>query len=177
MRLGPLVLGAVLLLSSSGGAAEDTLTPEKTADIKKLLELTGSKKLAVEFATALAPRLFAAVKASRPSIPDRALDVMQRELVAVLSENADGLIDSMVPLYARAFTHQEIKDLLTFYGTATGKKAVELMPALMREGMRLGETWAQSLSPEIRRRIDSALRREGVIPGGKSPRLDGGSDT
>ncbi len=74
-----------------------------------------------------------------------------------------GMLDRMVPLYAGTFTHQEIRELLAFYNTPTGRKAAASMPGLMRQGQQIGESMAREMGPELKRRLKAALSKEGVV--------------
>ena len=68
----------------------------------------------------------------------------------------------MVPIYHRNFTHDEIKGLLSFYGTPLGVKILSTMPTMMQEGMAAGQKWAQQLSPILEERIRVRLREKGI---------------
>lgn len=52
---------------------------------------------------------------------------------------ADEMMAEVVPLYARYFTPDEMKQLATFYRTPIGKKSLQVMPQLMGEGMQVGQ--------------------------------------
>lgn len=51
----------------------------------------------------------------------------------------DDMIEEIVPLYARHFTADEMRQLAAFYRTPVGAKALEKMPLLMGEGMKIGQ--------------------------------------
>jgi hypothetical protein len=70
----------------------------------------------------------------------------------------------MIAIYDKHFTHQDIRDLLSFYQTPIGKKAILVLPQVANEGMLTGQRWGQSLGPELDKRIIPALKREGLIP-------------
>jgi len=89
-------------------AAADDLTPQKREDIKKLMAVTGSANMARQFGAAFSQQMFNAIKASKPDIPDRALAIMNDELIALFSEKLSapgGLLDLVIPIYDRFFTH------------------------------------------------------------------------
>lgn len=162
-----LVLALVAMLVLAPPVAADELTPAKSSDIKRLMEITGSVNMAQQFASATSQQMFAMLKSARPDIPARALAVMNDELMALFSEKltvTGGLLDQVTPIYGKYLSHQEIKELLAFYGTPLGKKTIQVLPTILRESMLAGERWGQSLAPEIERRVGTALRREGIIP-------------
>lgn len=161
-----LCVGLMLACAVSGVLA-DELTAEKFADIRRLMDVTGSAGIAKQFAAVSSQQIFQNLKARNPQIPDRTRAVLERELNALFSEKMiapGGLMDQMVPIYGKYFTHDEIKELLAFYQTPIGKKSVLVLPKVMAEGMESGKSWGASLAPELERRVTAALRREGIVP-------------
>jgi hypothetical protein len=51
----------------------------------------------------------------------------------------DEMMAEVVPLYARYFSPDEMKQLAAFYRTPIGKKSLSVMPQLMGEGMQVGQ--------------------------------------
>jgi len=159
-----LCLALCLTLSAAGSASAEELTPAKKADIQLLLKVSGSGAIGKQMGQMITRNLLQALRRSQPNIPAKALAIIERETVALVAEKVDapgGVLDRMVPMYAEAYTHQEIRDLLAFYQSPTGKKAVAVTPGLMRSGEKIGQELAQGIGPELQRRIDAALQREG----------------
>lgn len=52
---------------------------------------------------------------------------------------ADEMMAEVVPLYARYFSPDEMKQLAAFYRTPIGRKSLQVMPKLMGEGMQAGQ--------------------------------------
>ncbi|HYU31394.1 MAG TPA: DUF2059 domain-containing protein [Thermoanaerobaculia bacterium] len=72
--------------------------------------------------------------------------------------NWDAIGPQMIDLYMRTFTESELRDLVAFYRTPTGRKALEKMPALMQEGVKIGESIAQQHSGELENMIKARTR-------------------
>jgi uncharacterized protein len=159
------LVALALLLAWPVSAFADELTPEKQADIRQLIGVTGGTRLAGQLANAAAQSVAATLRSSRKDIPERVVAVINRELSALFDERMDvpgGLVERMVGIYDRHFTHNDIKQLLAFYQTPIGRKTVEVLPAVMSESMAVGQAWGQSLAPEIRQRVEAALKKEGL---------------
>lgn len=172
-----LTLSLLLAASPAAAAGGEELTPEKSADILALMRQSGSDKVAVALGVALARQITSAVHAARPDIPKRALQVVERELAQMLRERMDGpngMLARMVPVYADAFTHDEIRQMLEFYQSPVGRKAVLMGPQLMVQGQRIGQQMANELKPEMRERLAAALKREGVTLKGGELKNGGG---
>ena len=90
---------------------------------------------------------------------------MKKELNALFQEKTEapgGLVDQLIPIYNKYFTHEEIKRLYAFYQTDLGQKVIRTMPKATSEAMVAGEAWGQSLGPEIMQRLQEAVKREGI---------------
>ena len=51
----------------------------------------------------------------------------------------DEMLEAMVPIYARHYTIDEMRQMAAFYQTPVGQKSLRLMPQLMAEGMQVGQ--------------------------------------
>lgn len=141
----------------------------KTADIKRLMEITDSAATANQFASAITEQMFMALKAGNPEISDRAIEAMGTEMKNLFTEKMaapNGLLDQIIPIYDKYFTHDEIKQLLAFYESPIGKKTVEVLPKITTESMAVGQKWGEALAPEIQTRIFKVLKEEGLLPEG-----------
>jgi hypothetical protein len=59
------------------------------------------------------------------------------------------LESEFVTIYMQAFTEAEMKQMLTFYNTPVGKKALQQMPRLMQQGAQIGAQRVQQHMPEL----------------------------
>jgi uncharacterized protein len=143
-------------------ARADELTPEKRADIETLLQMTGALSVGKQMAVTVTAQLAQTIRKARPDIPKKPIDVLPEEVGAVFEANIASLKEATIPLYSKYFTGAEIKQMLQFYATELGQKAIKVMPALMQESMTLGRQWAESLGPQIDARIRARLKQEGV---------------
>jgi hypothetical protein len=80
----------------------------------------------------------------------------------IIRENIPSLMSISGRIYHRHFSHDEIRELIRFYQTEVGKKAIQVMPKLLQESMAAGQQWGRSLMPEIRKRVNEALKDKGV---------------
>jgi uncharacterized protein len=143
----------------------DDLTSDKRADIRKLIELTGIAKLGLQFADAMFENAAKSLKISMPELKDQALAKMKADLTAFFQEKLQapgGMVDQLIPVYDKYWTHEEIKSLIAFYQTYLGQKLVEVTPKISNEAYSIGSAWGQSLGPEIVRRFQAMLREQGL---------------
>lgn len=166
-----IILAACLTAALGQAAHAEDLSPEKQAekkgDIKRLITVTSGGNMPAQFANVASRQLYRAIKNSRPDFPERAEPIINRELLAVFSERTatqGGLLDQLVPVYDKYFTHSEIRELLKFYQTPLGKKTLGVMPKVMTEAFQARARWIQSMGPDINRRVGAALKKEGLMP-------------
>jgi len=164
MRATAWIPGILLCLLSLGAAAQDSAA-EKRALIRELIQMTGASKLATQFGAAVSENIARTLKQARPDIPERAFGILHQELVALFEERIDvpgGLMDGIIPIYEKHFTTSDLREIVAFYRSPIGRKTISVMPAVMQESMVAGQAWGQGLEPEIQRRVQNALRREGI---------------
>jgi len=103
----------------------------------------------------------ATMQQGQSELSPRVHEIIAEVVIDSLEDNMGALMDSIIPLYARYFTEEDIDQLLEFYSTATGQKVIEVMPILMQESMAAGSAWAMELMPEVHEQIQERLAAEG----------------
>jgi len=69
--------------------------------------------------------------------------------------------DEVAKLYATSFTEQELKDILVFYQSPTGKKMLTQQPKLIDSSMSFAQNWANKLSDEVIAKMRDELKKKG----------------
>ncbi len=157
----------LLMLLQSSLALSQTQEATKAQLIRHLIKLLHSESFAAQMAAESARNIFQVLRTARPDIPDRALQIVERELVAIITENLaapGGYFDQIVPIYDRHFSTEDIKAMVNFYSTPAGRKWIQALPAVNQENIVASQQWADSLAPIVERRIPAALAREGLLP-------------
>ena len=142
--------------------AAEELTPQKRADIERLLEMTGATRVGKQMAALSASHMVQSLKLSHPGIPQKALDMLPEEVGAVFDAHIPVFVAQIIPVYHRYFTAEEVKGMIAFYSTDLGRKAISAMPGLMTESMMIGQKWGEGLSPELAERVRARLKKEGI---------------
>jgi hypothetical protein len=65
----------------------------------------------------------------------------------------------IVDLYVRDFTESELREVIAFYQTPTGQKALKNLPLLMAECAKIGQEYGMTKQDALRRRIEAALAK------------------
>ena len=145
--------------------AAETISAEKKTDIKKLLSVTNALGFGKIMAQGMTKHLTEALKKARPDIPEKMFDVLAEEVNNTIDEamvEKDGLIDLVIPVYDKHFSHDEIKGLISFYETPLGRKAISTMPTMTQESIVIGQRWGQSLGPIIEKRVKARFKKKGI---------------
>ncbi len=75
-------------------------------------------------------------------------------------EGTEAMFDSLVLIYDRLFTKQDIDDMLDFYDTEVGKKIIELTPTIMDLTTQAGHNWAEANAPLLEEKLQPIIEAE-----------------
>ena len=141
---------SLLLLLVSGPLLADSAS--HAAEARRFVELTRADKMAVP-AYMQVRQMFAqrfaqnGGKAAQKAVLERYQAQADQALDKVVGKGR--LDDELVALYSDAFTEAELKELLAFYQTPTGRKVLEQMPQLMAHAAQLTQERLQQAVPEV----------------------------
>lgn len=141
---------AVTETRSSGGKIVDSILTEFSKQYPAMIEgladaepdLTPAQRERVK--SAIAESYERVSKSFRERLPQR-IDIGQ-----VIEEIS-------YSLYDKYFTEEEIRDLISFYKTSTGKKSLSILPQLFAESIRLA---GEKLSPVLNRLVTEIVAEE-----------------
>ena len=129
------------------------ISQEKRALIKELLEITESSKNAQqimdEMVRAELPKLVSTILKNAPALDSDSPEV-QKKLTDIVSRMAGKYRDRVIkkidvnqlidevsyPIYDKYFTTSELRDIIGFYNSATGKKAIAVLPQVIGDSMK-----------------------------------------
>lgn len=159
-----MILTAVACVLAAPAAADD-IAPAKRADIEKLMRITGAPDITKQMSNFLILQKSKAIKAARPDLPARTYQILGEEINRVIEEQMTakgGFLDMVIPIYAKHFSHEDIKGLLKFYQTELGKKTIKTLPLILQESMTLAQDWSKSLEPLIKNKVNQRFQKEGI---------------
>ena len=166
-----LVIGqpaAAQTLGQAAAAARKAppVDPAVRADIARLMDITGQSALGVQIATTVADAILNGMRQSQKDIPPRVIEIVREVFNTEFTKGLTSpeVIDKQVAIYAKYYTHADIKGLIAFYESDLGRKAIANTPHLIREGAAIGEEWAKASMPGMLKVLESRLRAEGLIP-------------
>jgi hypothetical protein len=69
----------------------------------------------------------------------------------------DEMIDAMVPIYQKHLTKGDLDAVIAFYSSAVGQKLLKEQPAMMAEGMQVGQDIMLRKLPDMQERLKTKV--------------------
>ena len=166
LSIGQLAAGQTLGQAAAAARKAPPVEPALRADIERLMEITGQSAMAAQLASTISDALLNNLKNSQKNVPPRAIEIARDVLNTEFANAFAGsdIKDKQIALYAKYYTHTDIKGLLAFYETELGRKMIANSPTLMREGAAIGEDWAKATMPGLMQKMQARFKAEGLIP-------------
>lgn len=140
--------------------------PASEASIRELIAVTESQKMLDGMYGQLDSMMLAGMRQALAgqtlnADQQKILDDMRTKMVALFkAEMAWSTFEPMlVDIYRRSFTETEIKGMLQFYKSATGKAVIAKMPAVMQSSMQAAQGRMASLMPRLQQLQQDTLAR------------------
>jgi uncharacterized protein len=129
--------------SKAAPAAQTKIDPGKEADIRRLLDMTGTAALAQQVMDSMEQSLRPMIASSLPpgAYRDKLLDLFFQKFRSKL--DSQRLIDLAVARYDENFSDEEIKGLMSFYATPLGRKVITQLPKITAQLQQDGENLGQ----------------------------------
>jgi uncharacterized protein len=129
-------------------AAQTKIDPAKEADIRKLMELSGTVAVARQLMNKMIETMKPLMTNSLPpgGYREKLVDLFFAKFQSKIDPKQ--LLDLEIPIYDKYYTHEEIKGLIQFYQTPLGKKMTEVLPKLSLDMAGAGQQWGEQLAGE-----------------------------
>ncbi len=141
---------ALCLLGTPGttwaGDADATADEQKRADARELMELMGSAQIGKQVMDSMLEMM----RPAFPNVPAEFWEQTEKEMTG------EELVELIIPIYLKNFTHEEILQLIEFYQTPLGRKLIAAQPAIVQESMVIGSEWGEKKGAEIVEKMQAA---------------------
>ena len=133
------------------------------ASAKEFVNLTGATQI-------FSPLVAGVVEQSKmlylQQNPNRSKDLneISAKLKAELNPRLEELNVEMARIYATRFTEAELKEIMTFYGSPTGKKVLIEQPQAAELSLKFAQDWSIKLSDEVVAKMRDELKKRGQNP-------------
>ncbi|MGA9853183.1 MAG: DUF2059 domain-containing protein [Gammaproteobacteria bacterium] len=154
----------ILPLAALAADTNTVQTPLRT-DILQLINMTGGAQMGLLFGNALSQQLVNNLQASHPDISPKAFTIIKEETNKMLADphTTDQLVEMLVPIYAKHYTDEDIRQMIAFYKTPLGQKIIRNNPEIAQASLQDGEQWGKNvLAPQLIKRIQTRFQQEGI---------------
>lgn len=129
----------------AAATADAAIDPAFEADIQRLLALSG----AVMNGQQVVDQMMVSMRQLAPELPEAFWAEAKTEL------RAEEFVGLIVPIWAKYYTHDEVKALIAFYESPVGRKMVSVQPAVLTEAMEAGRRWGEAVGVRIMLKVQA----------------------
>lgn len=132
----------------------DQVDPAKEAAIRHLMDLTQTSKMGDSLSAYVTNQVRQVLSEAMP--PDRLAKLMDGfSQKMVTAAPASAVSDAAVPIYARAFSIEDIQAISQFYESPLGQRVVKALPQVARESEELGVQMEQKGAMKVLEEMSS----------------------
>lgn len=155
------LVAAALVVSSPVYAQQPSATAMATA--KEYVNLTGATLIFSPLVSGVVEQSKMLFLQQDPGLA-KDLNEIAAKLRTELNPRLEELNVEMARLYATKFSEAELKEILTFYNSPTGKKLLVEQPQLAEGSLKYAQDWSIKLSDEVVAKMRDELKKRGRNP-------------
>lgn len=158
-----------IALSAAPASAQQAISPEYRKDLNELAQSMNAGTAAIMQAlTPLIDQVVQKIAASNPGKEQNIRKITQEEFSAAVKRNMPAVVDANIEIFARHFTQEDVKAMVAFYRTPTGKKYIEKLPAITKDLLESAKGPGQQMANDALNSTVQRLHKEGyAIPSGR----------
>ena len=145
----------------SAVAQDADVKPSHLAVAKELLQVVRADQTMDQMIRLIMPQQIAAIKKLRPDIPQKVLDRFAELFSAAFSRHKGEFITVAARTYARHLSETDMKNVIAFYNTETGRNFLDAQPAMMGELSRINAAMASQIAKRSVQEAVRQLKKEG----------------
>ena len=154
----PAIVAAVLFGFAPAAYAQPSAAA--LAEAHKVVAVTGTTNLFNPLVAGVIEQAKLLFLQQDPSL-GKDLNEVAAKLRTDLTPRLSELFDEVAKFYATDFTEQELKDILVFYQSPTGKKLLDRQPQIVDHSMKFAQEWANKLSDEVIVKMRDEMKKKG----------------
>ncbi|GAB4481070.1 MAG: hypothetical protein OHK0057_35320 [Thermoflexibacter sp.] len=138
-----LVLALLLTIATATFGQVDK---EYTQTLKKMFEVSGSE----ESYQAAIKQMINMYKQQYSNVKTEVWEELEKEF---LKASLDNLTEMLAPVYQKYMNLADLRELIKFYQTPTGKKFAQNTPFIVQESMQVGQEWGRKVGQDFAQKI------------------------
>ncbi len=165
-------IGAVLTVLAIAGtigprpsAAQSAATPEALQAARDLVAVVSKetmRQMVTQVTAQVWPVVERGLRVKQPGISPAVVGELRTEFERIQLEYMSGLMSDAPVIYARHFSAAELRELLAFYRTPIGEKALRELPQITAEAMALIMPRLQQVQTQVMEAFTKVLHQRGL---------------
>jgi hypothetical protein len=151
---------AIALVLSSPAAFAQQPSSAAVATAKEIVSLSGATAMFNPLVAGVVEQAKLLFLQQDPGL-SKDLNEITAKLRSDLNPRQDELTVEMARQYATRFTEPELKEVLAFYNSPTGKKLLVEQPQIGDISLKFAQDWANNLSDEVVGKMREELKKRG----------------
>ena len=156
-----LLFATMLSVNVFAAAAVPTDEVEQVREAEQLVRLSLTDRIMTNIQDNYINQLGAVLTAQKVPAEDAAR-LIDEEMQALADQEHQRLLDSLVPIFRRYYTADEIHQLLSFYQTEVARKSIRVSGQIAAEGQQFVRLWNENFEQALLERIKVRLKEAGI---------------
>jgi hypothetical protein len=135
-------------------------SPAALAAARELVELKGGVQMFDPIVVGVIEQTKGALLQTNPQL-SRDLDAVSVQLRTEFAPRREELVAEAAKFYAARFTEPELKEIVTFFRTPTGKKMLVQEPQALDETFTFVQQWAPRVGEDVMNRFRAEMKKKG----------------
>jgi hypothetical protein len=149
------------LMSPLASAQQAKAPPPANVQLARdIINVSGTGHIFDSIVPSVMQQAFTNFVTQNPDLQKPLVETMQA-LQPEFQKRQPEVIDIMATAYASQFTEAELKEILAFYNSATGKKLVASLPKVGEESVAEARAWGNKLSEQVTTRVREEMKKKG----------------
>jgi uncharacterized protein len=154
--------GAFMIALAAGSAAlaQSTATPANLPLARDVVLASGATRA---FQGVIPSILQQSLGVFVQQNPDLSKDLTEtiKAMAPDFEKRVTEIVDIVASVYATRFSEAELKDILNFYRSTSGKKLVAQLPGVLEESFVKTQEWSSKISEQIVVRLRNDMKKKG----------------
>lgn len=154
------LLGVALVAAASAAHAQQKPSPAAVKLAQEILDLKNAAALFKPMVPGVIERVKLMLLQTNPALR-KDLEVVSTSLNKVYAPRTAEMLNEFALAYASSFTEAELKELVTFYRSAIGKKSIAIEPQLFEGALNGLQKWQDEFAEEVIVRFRADMKKRG----------------
>ncbi len=141
-------------MTADAPAPAAPIDPAKEAEIRKLLEITGTVKLVNQ----MLGQMMDGLRGRSSGLPPEFWDQLQKDM------DPAKLVEKLIPVYDKYYSLDDLKAVNAFYQTPAGQHLLQAQPMVMKESMGIGQEWGRAAGMKAMLEIENYKQKMSGTP-------------